>query len=285
MSENTWLRKARLNGNVGQWSDWSECKGAVGEECVKTRRRTCTPKRNNPCGCRDVQPRQRRTIPVKVTFHQYHDVPRTKQDALQLGWVKKDVGADCQGTYFNGERFWKDSDLAVILLYDVNGFIAGIQTAFDKNYSSNPNDYPSPQLQNHPLVEEGGNYHTTAYFIPSDKICSTGRTLAEFNQQGTGTGLWVQNGTSPSSTVQIPMTIEQVRSSEWTEATCFKAMGTHFLYRMSVDMDCDDFFPMFLLYNGGVLDGFGWGYGINLQTSSRFEHPTPFVFPVMLLLV
>ncbi|WAR21216.1 HD-like protein [Mya arenaria] len=85
--------------------------------------------------------------------------------------------------------------------------IAGVVFQFDKNYSSNPNDYPSPQLQNHPLVEEGGNYHTTAYFIPSVA--------------------WI---------------------------------GTHFLYRMSVDMDCDDFFPMFLLYNGGVLDGFGWAF-------------------------
>ncbi|WAR22632.1 hypothetical protein MAR_016606, partial [Mya arenaria] len=95
----------------------------------------------------------------------------------------------------------------------------------------------------------------------------------------------MQNGTRPSSTLQIPITIEQARSSEWTEGNCFNAMGTHFWYRTSVDMDCDDFFPMFLLYNGGVLDGFGWAYAINLQTSSRFEHPNSSVFPVMLLLV
>ncbi|WAR21229.1 hypothetical protein MAR_015203 [Mya arenaria] len=215
---------------------------------------------------------------LKVTwglnpFSSFQDVPRTKADALHQGWVKKDAGAGCQGAHFNGERFWKDSDLGVILLYDVNGFIAGIQTAFDKNTSPNQNNYPAPQMQTHPLVEEGGNYHSTAYFIPSDTVCTTGRTEADFHQEGTGTGLWVQNGTTPSSTVQIPMTIEQARTSAWTEGKCFASMGKHFWYNLSKGMDCNDFFPMFLLYNGGVLNGFGWAYGIDITASSRLEHP------------
>ncbi|XP_052770807.1 uncharacterized protein LOC128210499 [Mya arenaria] len=178
-----------------------------------------------------------------------------------------------------GERFWKDNDLGVILLFDVNGIIAGIQSAFDKNTNPNQNNYPAPQMQNHPLVEEGGNYHSTAYFIPSDTICTTGRTSAEFHQIGTGRGLWIQNGTDPSSTAMIPTTIEEARASEWTEGECFISMGKHFWYKLSKDMDCNDFFPMFLLYNGGVLNGFGWGYLINIEASKRLEHPPPSTYP------
>jgi charged multivesicular body protein 7 len=39
-------------------------------------------------------------------------------------------------------------------------------------------------------------------------------------------------------------------------------------------MDCDNFFPVFLLYNGGVLNGFGWALAMDLKDySPRIEHP------------
>ena len=39
-------------------------------------------------------------------------------------------------------------------------------------------------------------------------------------------------------------------------------------------MDCDDFYPMFLLYNRDRLTGFGWVAQGNAD-SSRYEHPSP----------
>ena len=37
-------------------------------------------------------------------------------------------------------------------------------------------------------------------------------------------------------------------------------------------MDCDNFFPVFLLYNGGKLNAFGWALGGDAQ-DPNFEHP------------
>ena len=42
---------------------------------------------------------------------------------------------------------------------------------------------------------------------------------------------------------------------------------------LSLDTPNDSFFPMFLLYNKGELNGFGWAFNANL-TSPRLEHPT-----------
>ena len=44
-------------------------------------------------------------------------------------------------------------------------------------------------------------------------------------------------------------------------------------------MSCDNFFPVFLLYNDGVLNAFGWAFGMNIQ-ADRFEHPPQATFSV-----
>ena len=53
-------------------------------------------------------------------------------------------------------------------------------------------------------------------------------------------------------------------------------MGTHYWRDMTVDMDCDDTYPIFLLYNGGALDA--WGIALAHSdrpylSSYRWEHP------------
>ena len=57
-------------------------------------------------------------------------------------------------------------------------------------------------------------------------------------------------------------------------------VGVHYWYNNRVDMSCSEFFPVFLMYNNGTLNSFGWAFGINLQESPRFEHPPPPVYPV-----
>ena len=44
-------------------------------------------------------------------------------------------------------------------------------------------------------------------------------------------------------------------------------------------MSCDDFFPAFLLYNGGKLNAFGWAT-LGYFESDRYEHPPKFVLGV-----
>ena len=56
--------------------------------------------------------------------------------------------------------------------------------------------------------------------------------------------------------------------------TFVSSPGRHYWYDISADMDCDDFYPMFLLYNSGHLTGFGWVAQGN-AASPRYEHPPP----------
>ena len=43
--------------------------------------------------------------------------------------------------------------------------------------------------------------------------------------QGTGTGLWLQNGRNPFENVQVPMNRSDAIAEGWTQNQCFAAMG------------------------------------------------------------
>lgn len=59
-----------------------------------------------------------------------------------------------------------------------------------------------------------------------ETICSTGRTLSELEHQGTGTGLFIQNGTNPlEDVIEIPQREMDLAKTKWTRGSCFKTMG------------------------------------------------------------
>jgi hypothetical protein len=49
-------------------------------------------------------------------------------------------------------------------------------------------------------------------------------------------------------------------------------LGVHYWYNTRKDMSCDEFYPVFLLYNGGQLNAFGWAFQAHM-TSPHMEHP------------
>merc|ERR1711936_161251 len=205
-------------------------------------------------------------------------MPRTTKDAVSQGFHKI---SDCDTTaQWRGNRYVKGTDYAVILLFDVNGYIAGIQTSFvDKQPNGFPEDFRRP-----PFVKDGDRVTISAYFVDPSIICTKGRTAAEFSSQGTGTNLYLQKTGVPEEAELQPLQESDIGSTKWTKGKCFPAMGQHCWYNLSEDMSCDDFFPAFLLYNSGKLNAFGWALNTNLQSSKRFEHPpssqfSPFMNP------
>ena len=62
-----------------------------------------------------------------------------------------------------------------------------------------------------PLGEEA--YLTTAYFISPDRICNGGRTQTEFNSEGTGKYLFLQNGPSIKDVILAPADLEEANQS------------------------------------------------------------------------
>ncbi|CAL1533127.1 unnamed protein product [Lymnaea stagnalis] len=198
-------------------------------------------------------------------------MPRTTADAEHNGFKK--IGGCDTTAHWRGQRYIKNDDYAVVLLYDIHGFIAGIQTTVPKDQGRN---YPKPPIEP-PFVSDGNRWVISAYFVDPSTICTKGRTVQEFNAEGTGTNLYIQNSTSPEHSVLIPHKEADIRGTKWVEGNCFLTMGKHYWYNLKADMSCDTVFPVFLLYNHGELTAFGWALITNL-TSTRYEHPTPSSF-------
>ncbi|GFR71423.1 hypothetical protein ElyMa_000353100 [Elysia marginata] len=196
--------------------------------------------------------------------------PRTVQEATDAGFVQVGSSVCGENGVYNGIAYVKDEDYSVTLLFDVNGFIAGIQHGIPKQ-DADTTGYPSEKIQP-PMVLVEDRYVLTAYFTDPNTICSSGRTRSVFNVEGTGTDLWLQTGNTASEVTLIPYYQTGLNVTNWTEGKCFPTMGKHYWYNVTVDMDCDTFYPVFLLYNGGKLNSFGWALLTGLD-SVNYEHP------------
>jgi charged multivesicular body protein 7 len=204
----------------------------------------------------------------KVGFNQ---VPRTENDAQSHNWqMIADYCNIAKGSQFLGKAYWQNNDPAVVLLFDKNGIIAGIQTKAPKNKMS-----PTPSAYQQNILRDDGAYYTeTAYFVEPSTICTTGRTQDQLNTEGTGTGVWIQNGPNPTTNfMQFPNEQSQVNGNDWKGKKCLWGMGVHFWYKWATDLDCSQALPIFPLYNKGKLNAFGFTPNFE-SSSSRYETPS-----------
>jgi hypothetical protein len=187
-------------------------------------------------------------------------IPLTEVLAIQDGWTKD---KDC--SQMNGIRYIKQNDRSVMVIFGKDGLVAGISTAFPKNL---PFNFPSNSIKPY-LVDEGSFYSITAYFKEPNGVCMNKR-------QNTGDRLLVKGSLAEFN---IPLTeIEISIENKWTKGKCFNTMGQHYWRQvngntLTINTNKDDFFPMFLLFNKGKLNGFGFVLNVFLD-SPRFEHPT-----------
>ena len=52
-------------------------------------------------------------------------------------------------------------------------------------------------------------YLATAYFVDPTTICDGGRTQGDYNAQGTGYGLFFQNGDQITDIIEAPLTVDE----------------------------------------------------------------------------
>lgn len=195
---------------------------------------------------------------LSVTFLKWNGLPISKNDAEKDGWK---LTSACEANpSFSGNRYVLNGDTAVMLLVDSKGKIAGIQAGV-------PAAQSGPKKA--PWVKEGGMYVITAYFVDPATICSGTRPSSDYM----GDRLLLQTGSKPGDHVAIPFKEEDLVGTKWVKGKCFYGMGQHYWFDISTGMNCDDFFPMFVLYNKKRLNAFGWAQTCDL-TSSRYEHPT-----------
>jgi len=210
--------------------------------------------------------------------------PLTTAEAKKEGYEQ--IPGQCEGKFL-GQRFMKNKDIALILLYDTQGTIAGVQMAIPVSMVATKwYDFPGQKMFNRDTIDGTDVYILTAYFIEPSTICTSGRDAARLKKEGTGTGVWLQNGTNPiSDSVQAPLYENDVYTTKWVKGACFPSMGVHYWYDNRLDKDCDEFFPSFLMYNKGKLTGFGWDAVGKYEYTKRTEFPplnalTSFLKPV-----
>ncbi|KAL5022532.1 hypothetical protein ScPMuIL_001687 [Solemya velum] len=207
-----------------------------------------------------------------VEYGKFSQMPRRERDAIEEGFEQF---SNCEeNSELRGKRYMKDGDIGLILLYDANGYIAGIQAGIPK---TNVDSYPPDSLKP-PFIDDGDKWVITAYFVDPSIICTPGRTEHDFTSDGTGTDLYLQNGTDPEADYMlIPRKEENLGGTKWVKGGCFPAMGVHYWFDISRDMSCDNYFPPFLMYNRGFLNSFGWVFPTRVH-STRYEYPPYFTF-------
>ena len=194
-----------------------------------------------------------------LSWSNFASLPRTESDAIQNKWT---LDKSCKSG-FNGNRYILNGDRAVMLIFSSKGLIAGIAAGIPKNL---PFNFPSKQQQIF-FNDEVSFWSINAYFVNPSTVCSDTRATA------TGDRLVFK---SNQRELNVPVNEAQV-GSYWTKGLCFYTMGQHYWANLNgvplnKDVSSADFLPIFLLYNRGQLNGFGWGFNADLP-SARYEHP------------
>lgn len=215
-------------------------------------------------------------------FGAFTDQPRTVDEAEAAGWTL--VSDDCTGS-FPGKRYAPPSEgnsHEMIMIYDVNGFIAGMHSVINKE-SADESPFEFEKSSWYRLDDSLGYeaFLTTAYFVDPATICEGGRDQAAFDSEGTGNVLWFQHG---DAIHKAPLTGPEADASEfWMKHKCFVNMGRHY-FNLFYDADAEacnpdgplEFTPIQLLYSGGVMNGFVWQHAANPpNVNNRWENVDP----------
>jgi len=188
----------------------------------------------------------------------FYDQPRTVEEANYAGWVQ--VSNDCaEGASIPGNLMAPpEADPEMVLIFDVNGFIAGMHSVVAKKFVSAGFDFGASKWYR--SVDALDAFVTTAYFVDPAIICQGGRSQAEFDMEGTGNRVWFQNGPTTADVLNTPLTLDEADADAyWYKHYCFLNMGRHY-FNLNYDVNgsCDDLTPIQLIYSGGVLNGIVW---------------------------
>ena len=147
---------------------------------------------------------------------QFFDQPRKESEAKDQGWTQ--ISNDCSNNAkFPGRRYasTEDGGPGIVLIYDVNGFIAGTHSVVPKSKTYDNEYYPwtTSKWYRPDQIKGKDVFLTTVYFVDPEKISKNGRTQAEFNVHGTGDRLLFQNGPKSSDHVVAPLTQQEADSN------------------------------------------------------------------------
>jgi len=209
---------------------------------------------------------------LQVTFPNHHPMPRTEKDAKNMNFVAFPLPEQsCSGPVFKGFRYYQPKDVGCVVIFDINGFLAGFQTIVKDE--SIPADKKSWAKNMKWILSETVNgtiYHfQTQYFIKPDIVCTIGRTPDEFrDNENMNVYLMYKDG------YELIPRYESDLSASWKKEVCIPLMGTHYFANTYQDMPADEFEPIYLMYNFGQLNVIG-NFFFGSPSCSKFEITGP----------
>lgn len=228
---------------------------------------------------------------ISIRYGFWYHLPQYDRAAFEEGYTRlNDV---CKTDNYHGFLFSKDSNTKVMPIYDLNGDLAGIQSAIPGNmrgYNSLNETIDLPPAEIMPPVLRGLRdakgilyYTVTAYFKHPKLICSPMAPKGV----NPGRGLYIQMGFNlERDYLHIPQENRHL-SPLWTRGNCVPMMGTHYFMNLSQELPCEKIYPLFLMYDmEGNLGAFGWvfqGRPNNLysQSGTGWFHLTPVTYPFL----
>lgn len=216
---------------------------------------------------------------LDVTWQKFTGLPITSSAAQSQGWTLLGGCHDANVPWF-GNRYVLQGDLSTALIFDSNGNLAGVQAGI---YQNPPKPHQFTVWENQTAFSPTGQpYWTiTTYFTEPFNLCrmAVGQAIktrfVTESQQAIGDRLTMKLGSSPNF-MDLPLNEADAPAAGWVKGKCFISMGQHYWFNISEGMTCDDFFPLFIIYNKGILTTYGFDTGIGEaqnQASSRWEHP------------
>jgi len=217
----------------------------------------------------------------------FYNQPRTVDEAKEAGFTF--VVDDCSQTRdmkYGGFKYAPPTAEGgvpeFIMIYDVNGFIAGMHSVIPKPAADESIFEFDKSLWYRSDWSLGfETYVTTAYFVDPEGICTGGRDQESFETEGTGNVLAFEHG---DELHWAPLTGPEADESEfWNKHKCFVNMGRHY-FNLGHDVDAEvcnadgplPFTPIQLLYSGGVMNGFVWQHAANpSNVNKRWENVDP----------
>ncbi|KAJ2942049.1 hypothetical protein O0L34_g10966 [Tuta absoluta] len=207
----------------------------------------------------------------------FYKIPRTIMEAEAAGWRRTTRPSD----QLPELRMYCMANRGVCSLYDVGGFVAGLQVSLPidefESLAIKPemkfNRWKAPAAFGEPSKE----YWTLPQFFVSEDSLKAGAGPQMENgatlQDG---GVWVHG--LDARLMRIPTTEAELNTTTFKKQNCVPNMGTHYYYNMTPQMKCEDFLPWFALVSDGELIGTGFQFFGRLAKQPYrewFENPTP----------
>jgi len=189
---------------------------------------------------------------LDVTWPTFSSMPLTASAAQTQGWTQ--IDSQC-GPY--GTRYMINGDISLQLMFDSADNIAGIQVGVLTQ--------PPAQITPPWEPQSDGSWTISIFFEDPNNVCNAGTRETTLGDQ-----LTLRNGNTGEN-IQFPLNESDI-DSIWVKSPCFATMGIHYWYNISLDMDCNYFYPVGLMYWDGELVTFLVAI-ISQEPGSRWEHP------------